>query len=100
MISGGFILNSHARFISTGNSIIKRTKEVHNQGTEEIIQPKNKRKIYANGTILRLRLSNIFHLESNESLLICNFLSPPFTNGNIQLPICQSPLIQRWRRFI
>ncbi len=55
--------------------------------------PNNNNKRKDNGTRLRLILSNIFHLDNDESGLRCNFLSAPFTHGNTQLAICQSPLI-------
>src|SRR5689334_21465432 len=98
--SSGFMHNSQTRPTATGMNMINKNPSVQNQGADEMIQPKISKKRNDKGTRLRRRLSNIFHLDSNERPFLCNFLSDPFTKGNIHVAICQSPLTQRWRRFI
>jgi hypothetical protein len=66
---------------------------VQNIGVLDRAHPYNNNNRMAMGTRLLLRLSKIFHLERREMGFLSIFLPGPGTHGNIQLLICQSPLI-------
>ena len=79
------------------------TASVQNAGASNTVQPRIKSDVNAAGTRLRRRLSKIFHCDRAESGLRTR---PPAGRGpmrgrrpSIQVAICQSPRIQRWRRL-
>src|SRR6478736_6674313 len=69
--------------------------KVQNQEEGRIAQLNIKRAVNASGTKLLRRLSKIFHFDNNEIGLRCSWLFLPGAHGRNQLPICQSPRIQR-----
>ena len=83
-----------------GNKTINETAAVQNNGAEEIIQPYNNNNKSDCGIRLLRILSNIFHLDNKDIGFDKIFLLGPGTHGNIQLAICQSPLIHRCLRCI
>src|SRR5450631_3630786 len=76
------------------------TDRVQNTGEWEYIHPNSSMPSKAIGTRLLRRLSNIFHFDNDEIGFFRIFPDGPGTQGSSQEAICQSPRIQRWRRFI
>src|SRR6218665_1868697 len=98
--SEGLCASCHPAPATKGNVIMTVTENVQNQGCSNTIQPSSNNSSKDTGSRLRRRLSIIFHRDKRDNLL--GLIAPPatVTKGSIQAPICQSPLIQRCRRFI
>ena len=85
---------------STGTKISSSRNAVHQRGSGSTVQPSTNNANSAGATRLRRRLSKIFQRDSG----VIGFASPPppgrGTRNQSQRAICQSPRIQRWRRFM
>src|SRR5215213_5797961 len=94
-IFSGLLINCQAAAAINGSKIIMVTTAVQNHVNGSTNHPNNRSDVKASGVTLRLRLSNIFHLDIADSLFLtrCPLLSG--IKGSIHAPICQSPLIHR-----
>src|SRR5664279_1153793 len=95
LMSSGFCQTSQQKLISELSMITDNTAIVQNTGEWENIHPNKSMPSRATGTRLRLRLSNIFHLDKEEIGLFRILCAGPGTQGKSQEAICQSPRIQR-----
>src|SRR5690349_21304984 len=94
-ISLGLNIALHPEEMADGSSVMTTTAIDQNQGECNIVQPAISNRVSAIGTVLRLRLSNIFQRDNAEMEFFFNVPSAPGTTGKNQLAICQSPRIQR-----
>ena len=95
VMSSGLLISCHVAAAINGKSTIMVTTEVQNHESSNTHQPNKRSKVNASGVTLRLRLSNIFHLDNPDNLFFvkCPLLS--CAKGNIHAAICQSPLVHR-----
>ena len=95
VMSSGLLISCHTAAAIRGKRTIMVTTAVQNQGKGSTNHPTNNSNVNASGVRLRLRLSNIFHLDNADNLFFikCPLLSG--MKGSIHAPICQSPLIHR-----
>ena len=95
LMSSGLLISCHPAAAISGNRTMIVTTAVQNHENGSTNHPTNNNKVRASGVTLRLRLSNIFHLDNADNLFFikCPLLSG--IKGSIHAPICQSPLIHR-----
>ena len=97
----GLRTRSSSTVHSTGATRSASTNRVQKpDGSGASVQLPTSSSSCAGGTRLRRRLSKPFHHASADSVLGRRFPPGPGTLGRSQPAICQSPLIQRWRRLI
>ena len=75
--------------------MIPITRKVQYIGEDKITQLKSKRTVRAAGSMLRRRLSSIFHFENADNGFFSICLPGRGTFGSSHRTICQSPRIHR-----